>query len=98
MYQKQPAVYIMTNKNHNVLYTGVTSDLVSRTFKHREELYENSFTSRYRVKILVYYELLGTMEEAIGREKQIKAGSRQRKIDLIRGMNPEWRDLGDELV
>lgn len=98
MHQKQPAIYIMANKIHTVLYTGFTSDLIGRTYKHKENFYDNSFTAKYQVKKLVYYELFGTMPEAIAREKQIKAGSRKKKIELIEKMNPEWKDLWEEII
>ena len=89
-------VYIMTNRRHTVLYTGVTNDLKKRVWQHREKLVEG-FTRRYNITQLVYYEVFADIRAAIAREKQIKAGSRQRKIDLIDGMNREWRDLYDEL-
>jgi putative endonuclease len=94
---KQPAVYIMASKRNGTLYTGVTSTLVQRAWQHREGL-ADGFTKRYRCKMLVWYELAGTMEGAIMREKQIKAGSRAKKLALIEAMNPEWRDLFDEIA
>ena len=89
-------VYIMTNQRNTVLYTGVTSDLKKRVWQHREKLVEG-FTKRYNVTKLVYYEVCDDIRSAIAREKQIKAGSRQKKIDLIDGMNPEWADLYNEM-
>ena len=89
-------VYIVTNKYNSVLYTGVTNDLKIRVFKHREGR-GGSFTSRYNVKKLVYYELTADIESALAREKQIKAGSRQVKLDLVEEHNPDWRDLYDEI-
>jgi putative endonuclease len=89
-------VYILTNQRHTVLYTGVTSDLKARVYQHREKLLPG-FTSRYNVLKLVYYEAFQDVTAAITREKQIKAGSRQRKMDLINSQNPEWRDLYDQL-
>jgi putative endonuclease len=86
-------VYIMTNDNNSVLYTGVTSDLRDRVNKHKSGKYKKSFTKRYNVYKLVYYEELETIGEAIKREKQIKAGPRRKKIDLINTINPEWKDL-----
>jgi putative endonuclease len=86
-------VYIMTNNNNSVLYTGVTSDLKGRVNQHISKKYVKSFSSRYNICKLVYYESLDTIGEAIKREKQIKAGSRNKKIELINGMNPEWKDL-----
>ena len=85
----------MTNENNNVLYTGVTSNLVARVSEHRDKLYSKSFTSRYNINKLIYFEVFDTIEEAIAREKQIKAGSRKTKEKLIYAMNPEWRDLFD---
>ena len=87
-----PCIYIMTNKNNYVLYTGVTSNLFKRVAEHKDKVVAG-FTSSYNVSKLVYYEEHETIEEAIAREKQIKGGSRQKKIDLINNLNPEWRDL-----
>ncbi len=90
-------VYIMTNPVHTVLYTGMTSDLVQRVHQHRSKTVE-SFTKRYNIVQLVYYETWATAYDAITREKQIKAGSRQKKIDLVYRMNPGWVDLYDSLT
>ena len=90
-----PCVYIMTNKNNGVLYTGVTSNIFKRVSEHKNKAVEG-FTSKYNITKLVYYEEYGTMPEAIAREKQIKGGSRQKKIYLINSKNPEWKDLYDE--
>jgi len=92
---RQHFVYIMANRANTVLYTGVTNDLKRRAYEHRERL--GGFTSRYRVDKLVYYEVCDEPTGAIEREKQIKAGSRKRKMELIDGMNPTWRDLYHEL-
>jgi len=86
-------VYILTNKNHTVLYTGGSSNLKMRVCQHKEKADPKSFTARYNVDHLVYYEQFFDIGEAIAREKQIKAGNRQKKIDLINKFNPEWRDL-----
>ena len=86
-------VYIMTNSNNSVLYTGVTSDLRERIVKHKSKIHLNSFSVRYNIRKLVFYESFETIGEAIKREKQIKSGSRNKKIDLINGMNPGWYDL-----
>ncbi len=88
--------YTMTNKNNRVLYTGVTIDLRRRVYEHKEKLV-NGFTKKYNVWKLIYYEVFDDPENAILREKKIKAGSRQKKIDLINGMNIQWRDLYGEL-
>ena len=96
MTNKSGYVYIMTNKTNTVLYTGVTSDLQRRIWQHPEGLVDG-FTKRYHVAKLVYYEVCPDMFSAITREKQLKGGSRQKKVDLVMGFNPEWRDLYDEL-
>ena len=88
----QPAVYIMANHKGGTIYVGVTSDLVQRAWQHREGV-GDGFTRRYGCKRLVWFELHGTMEQAILREKQLKAGSRARKVALIVAENPDWRDL-----
>ncbi len=90
---KEVYVYILTNAGNSVLYVGVTSDLTQRIQQHKTGFFKYSFTSRYRINKLVYYELFQDMTDAIAREKQIKAGSRQEKIDLINIRNPEWKDL-----
>jgi len=89
-------VYIITNKMNNVLYTGVTNDLRRRVYEHKEKIVAG-FTKKCNVSKLVYYEIFNEIENAILREKQIKAGSRQRKIDLINSVNKEWLDLYEEL-
>jgi putative endonuclease len=92
----QPAVYLMANKRNGAVYTGVTSDLVQRAWQHREGLIDG-FTKRYGCKLLVWFELHATMEYAIVREKQIKGGSRRKKLALIEATNPRWRDLFDDI-
>jgi putative endonuclease len=94
---KHPAVYIMANRRNGTLYTGVTSDLVKRVWQHREGQ-SQGFTYRYGCKLLVWYELSGSMEHAILREKQMKAGSRAKKIALIEGLNPAWADLWSDIA
>ena len=96
MSEKHFYVYILTNKDNRVLYTGVTNDLKRRVFEHKEKLIKG-FTGRYNINKLVYYEILEDAENAIIREKQIKAGSRAKKIKLINGFNVGWSDLFDEL-
>ncbi len=93
---KQYYVYIMTNKTNRVLYTGVTNDLKRRVYEHKNKLAEG-FTGKYNVSKLVYYEVCEAIEGGILREKQIKGGSRQKKIQLVDGMNKEWRDLYEQL-
>ena len=94
---KQPAIYIMTNKRNGTLYTGVTSNLIKRIHQHKERVMAG-FTKKYDCKLLVYYEVHSTMEIAITREKQIKNGSRRKKISLIESMNPNWKDLYQEII
>jgi putative endonuclease len=91
-----PAVYIMTNRKDGVLYTGVTSNLIGRAWQHRQK--QRGFSARYRCDKLVWFEMHGDIYSAISREKQIKAGSRAKKIALIEAGNPEWRDLFPELT
>jgi putative endonuclease len=92
----QYCVYIMTNKSNKVLYTGVTNDLKRRIYEHKEKLVDG-FTRKYNINKLVYYEVFENIDGAIVREKQIKSGSRQKKIVLINSMNKEWRELYEEL-
>ncbi|MFO1255529.1 MAG: GIY-YIG nuclease family protein [Sphingomonadaceae bacterium] len=92
----QPCAYLMANKRNGTIYAGVTSDLVKRVWQHREGL--GGFTTRYGCKQLVWFEQHSTMEHAILREKQIKAGSRAKKIALIEAENPLWRDLWPEIT
>jgi len=94
--QKSFFVYIMTNPRKTVLYVGVTNNLTRRVYEHREKL-ATGFASRYKVTDLVYYEIAESAEAAIAREEQLKAGSRRDKIELIKSMNPAWRDLSIEL-
>jgi putative endonuclease len=92
------AVYIMSSKIHSTLYTGVSSDLKKRVYEHKNNIYPDSFTSKYKTHKLVYYEGFHRIEDAIAREKQIKAGSRNMKIELITNLNPDWKDLYDEVL
>lgn len=94
---KKYYVYILTNKTNRVLYTGITNNLLRRVFEHKSKLVAG-FTQKYNVNKLVYYEVFDDSYYAITREKQIKAGSRKKKLDLIESMNPSWKDLYDELV
>ncbi len=89
-------VYILTNSYNTVLYTGVTNELIRRMNEHKNGI-GSKFTSRYRVHKLVYVESTESVESAIGREKQIKGWSRAKKVSLIESVNPEWKDLSDEL-
>ena len=94
---KQPCVYIMASQRNGTLYTGVTANLLKRVFEHREGL-TKGFSSEYDCKLLVWYEVHETMIEAITREKQIKAGSRAKKIALIENDNPGWKDLYEKII
>jgi len=94
---KQYYVYLLTNFTNSVVYTGVTNDLVRRVHEHREKL-TPGFTNRYKAWKLVYYEATEDVESAIAREKQIKAGPRRRKVQLIEKGNPTWRDLYPEII
>ena len=92
---KVPAVYILASKRHGTLYIGVTSDLCSRIAAHKQGTVPG-FTQKYGVKMLVWYELQGSMEDAIRREKQMKEWQRGWKIELIEKLNPTWRDLFED--
>ena len=96
MYAPNYYVYILTNKRRTVLYTGVAGDICRRIDEHKQKL-TPGFATKYNVDQLVYLEIFEEPNSAILREKQIKGGSRQRKIDLIRSMNPDWRDLSVDL-
>ena len=91
-------IYIITNKNNTTLYVGVTSHIVQRINQHKDKIFPESFSAKYNLNKLVYYEAFQEIGDAIGREKQIKGGSRQKKLDLINSKNPEWKDLYDEIV
>ena len=90
-------IYILANKTHSVLYTGVTNNLIARVLQHKEQKTEG-FTKRYKVTKLVYYESTTDVSQAITREKQIKGGSRQKKIELVKSLNPEWKDLSNDFI
>jgi len=92
MDERQYFVYITTNQRHTVLYTGVTNNLERRMYEHKNHVI-SSFTSKYRCGKLVYYEMTGSIESAISREKQIKSGSRKKKLALIESINAQWVDL-----
>lgn len=97
MMEKQGFVYILFSKRNGTLYIGVTSDLTRRIYEHKNKLIKG-FTERYGVDKLGYYEVFDSMQGAILREKQLKAGNRKAKIDLIEKSNPQWRDLYGDLV
>jgi len=95
MKENQYFVYIMTNQDHSVLYTGVTNDLQRRVIEHRSGK-GGAFSKKYKLYSLVYFEAGDDISIAISREKQIKGGSRQKKIELINSINPDWEDLFEE--
>jgi putative endonuclease len=95
--ERAPAVYILASQRNGTLYTGVTSDLPKRVSEHREAL-KPGFATKYAVNRLVYFELFDDMTSAIAREKQIKGGSRSKKLKLIEELNPQWRDLFEDLI
>jgi putative endonuclease len=92
----QPAVYIMASGRNGTVYVGVTSDLPKRAYEHREGIL-GGFTKQHGCKVLVWFEIHSTMEYAITREEQLKAGSRAKKVSLVEGSNPQWRDLFAEV-
>jgi len=90
-------VYILTNRNNRVLYTGVTNDLLRRVYEHKHHLDRNSFTAQYNIEKLVYFEETSSSRAAIEREKQIKGWNRARKNALVDQMNPDWEDLWERI-
>ncbi len=94
---KQSYIYIMSNKPNGTLYVGVTSNIIKRVYEHKNNLVDG-FTKRYNLKTLVYYEIYDDITEAITREKQLKAGSRKKKIELINSINQSWGDLYEDLL
>lgn len=95
---KTYCVYMMTNRKNTALYTGVTNSLSRRVHEHKVKIDPRSFTSRYNVNKLVYVEVFDQIQDAIAREKQIKKGPRRRKEKLINSMNPEWKDLSNDIA
>ena len=91
-------VYILANVTGTVIYTGVTNDLIRRVYEHKHNSDPNSFTARYSVQKLVYYESTSNRYEAISREKQIKSWNRKRKNELVESKNPKWEDLYDSIL
>ena len=91
---KKYHIYFLTNTNNTALYIGVTSNLLKRVYQHKTKIYKG-FTSKYNCEKLVYFEEYDTPNEAIAREKQLKAGNRKRKNDLVNQENPKWNDLSD---
>jgi putative endonuclease len=95
--KRQYCVYIMTNAHNTVIYTGVTNDLARRAYEHRNGA-GGIFTKKYNICKLIYYEVTDSIEAAIAREKEIKGGSRKKKIDLINSRNPLWKDLYEDIL
>ena len=91
-------VYILSNSHKNVIYTGITNDLVRRVYEHKQHLDKSSFTSKYNVENLVYFETTTDIDSAIAREKQIKGWNRKRKEKLIETINPNWNDLYESIL
>ena len=96
MRKKSYFVYILSNKYNNVLYVGVTNDLIRRVYEHKNKLIEG-FTKKYNIIKLVYYEVFDDPYDAISREKTLKGYGRKKKVKLINALNPEWKDLYEEL-
>ena len=96
MADKKSYIYILFNKPNGTLYTGVTSDLVKRVWEHKNKI-TGGFTAKYSIDKLGYYEEFADIKDAIAREKQIKGGSRKKKLDLIMNNNPDWIDLYDQI-
>jgi putative endonuclease len=94
---REYCVYIMTNAHNTVIYSGVTNDLARRVYEHKNGL-GGVFTKKYNVIKLVYYEVTDNVHAALSREKQIKGSSRKKKIDLVNSINPDWKDLYDEII
>ncbi len=95
---KGGCVYIITNKNRTTVYTGSTADLQARLMEHKQKVYPRSFSARYNLNILVYYESFHYIEEPIERERYIKGKTRKWKNELIRKSNPNWADLSEEVM
>jgi putative endonuclease len=98
VFQQGGCVYIMTNQYHNVLYVGVTSNLIARIWDHKNKTYPKSFTAKYNCNKLVYYMFYPRIEEAIAAEKALKGSNRKTKMNLVNSLNSTWVDLYDELI
>lgn len=96
LFLKQYFIYILSNKNHSVFYTGMTSNLMRRVYEHKQKLVDG-FTKRYNIDKLIYYEVFSSPLDAITREKQIKDYRREKRIKLINSLNPHWNDLYEEI-
>ena len=95
--EKSYYIYILANKRNGTLYIGVSSNLKKRIYEHKNEIIEG-FTKKYKIHLLVYYELFNNINEAIAREKQLKKWNRKWKMELIEKVNPQWKDLYDDLI
>jgi putative endonuclease len=95
--EKGGFTYIITNKNQTTFYVGVTSNLKRRLFEHKNKINPNSFSARYNLSKLIYFEYWPSIDEAIMREKKLKNYSRKRKIEIIQRKNPNWEDLENQL-
>ena len=91
-------VYILSNNTNVAIYTGITNDLIKRVYEHKNKIHPKSFTAKYKIDKLVYFEMTTDVYSAISREKQIKGHSRSWKNNLINSVNPEWKDLYDSLI
>ncbi|RYY33638.1 MAG: GIY-YIG nuclease family protein [Sphingobacteriaceae bacterium] len=98
VFQRGGCVYILANKMHTVFYVGVTSDITGRIWEHKNKVYPSSFTAKYNCDKLVYYSFYPHIEEAIAVEKTIKGGNRNYKKQLVHSLNPEWKDLYEDLI
>jgi len=98
VFQQGGCVYILTNRYHNVLYVGVTADLIGRIWDHKHKTYPNSFTAKYNCDKLVYYLFYPRIEEAIAAEKALKGSSRKTKQELVNSLNPGWLELYHDLI
>ena len=96
--QRGGYIYILTNNSNKVLYVGVTSKLYHRIYEHKNKVYPYSFSAKYNIHKLVYYEGFSCIEEAIYREKQLKAGSRKKKLELVNAFYPSWEDLFEDVL
>jgi len=97
MNEQKYYIYIATNKNNTVLYTGVTKSLIKRGWEHKNKVHKNSFTAKYNICKIVYYEVFDYIQDAIMREKQVKNLIRKKKIELIEKENKSWNDLIEDL-
>ena len=98
VFSKTYYIYMMSNKRRSTIYVGVTGSIRKRVWEHKNKIHQRSFTARYNLLMLVYFETFESIHNAIKREKQLKGGSRQKKVDLILKMNPKWTDLSHQIL